>query len=86
MLINTGNISRKVLSKVLRSFDKNFERLQKRLYLKGLDAEKQYRIEGKNQIKYGGDELMYTGMVIEKKTLCPSGTDYSSEVFYLQEE
>lgn len=28
MLINTGNISRKVLSKVLRSFDKNFERLQ----------------------------------------------------------
>lgn len=30
MLINTGNISRKVLSKVLRSFDKNFERLQKR--------------------------------------------------------
>ena len=29
MLINTGNISRKVLSKVLRSFDKNFERLQK---------------------------------------------------------
>ena len=31
MLINTGNISRKVLSKVLRSFVKNFERLQ--LYL-----------------------------------------------------
>lgn len=29
MLINTGNISRKVLSKVLRSFVKNFERLQK---------------------------------------------------------
>lgn len=29
VLINTGNISRKVLSKVLRSFDKNFERLQK---------------------------------------------------------
>ena len=28
MLINTGNISRKVLSKVLRSFVKNFERLQ----------------------------------------------------------
>lgn len=28
MLINTGNISRKVLPKVLRSFDKNFERLQ----------------------------------------------------------
>lgn len=27
MLINTGNISRKVLPKVLRSFDKNFERL-----------------------------------------------------------
>lgn len=31
VLINTGNISRKVLSKVLRSFDKNFERLQKDL-------------------------------------------------------
>lgn len=29
MLINTGNISRKVLSKVLRSFDKNFERLHR---------------------------------------------------------
>jgi len=29
VLINTGNISRKVLSKVLRSFDKNFERLQR---------------------------------------------------------
>lgn len=28
VLINTGNISRKVLSKVLRSFVKNFERLQ----------------------------------------------------------
>ena len=28
MLINTGNISRKVLSKVLRSFVKNFERPQ----------------------------------------------------------
>lgn len=33
MLINTGNISRKVLSKVLRSFVKNFERLhQPRIY------------------------------------------------------
>ena len=29
VLINTGNISRKVLSKVLRSFVKNFERLHK---------------------------------------------------------
>ena len=28
VLINTGNISRKFLPKVLRSFDKNFERLQ----------------------------------------------------------
>lgn len=33
MLINTGNISRKVLSKVLRSFDKNFERLQQEYIL-----------------------------------------------------
>lgn len=33
MLINTGNISRKVLSKVLRSFDKNFERLQLGTYV-----------------------------------------------------
>lgn len=33
MLINTGNISRKVLSKVLRSFDKNFERLHLRTLL-----------------------------------------------------
>lgn len=32
MLINTGNISRKVLSKVLRSFVKNFERLHLEIY------------------------------------------------------
>lgn len=32
VLINTGNISRKVLSKVLRSFDKNFERLQEEIF------------------------------------------------------
>lgn len=32
MLINTGNISRKVLSKVLRSFVKNFERLHQELF------------------------------------------------------
>lgn len=36
VLINTGNISRKVLSKVLRSFDKNFERLQRERDQKGL--------------------------------------------------
>lgn len=34
VLINTGNISRKVLSKVLRSFDKNFERLHSVVPLK----------------------------------------------------
>ena len=33
MLINTGNISRKVLSKVLRSFVKNFERLQRACFV-----------------------------------------------------
>lgn len=36
VLINTGNISRKVLSKVLRSFDKNFERLQLAMYLQSI--------------------------------------------------
>ena len=39
MLINTGNISRKVLSKVLRSFVKNFERLQKPLLDAGYTEE-----------------------------------------------
>lgn len=38
MLINTGNISRKVLSKVLRSFDKNFERLQIKNQFKVVDV------------------------------------------------
>lgn len=38
MLINTENISRKVLSKVLRSFDKNFERLHSaELQIAGID-------------------------------------------------
>lgn len=37
VLINTGNISRKVLSKVLRSFDKNFERLHRDTNQKEID-------------------------------------------------
>lgn len=42
MLINTGNISRKVLSKVLRSFVKNFERLQEQdIYLLGVKSAEQ---------------------------------------------
>ena len=53
MLINTGNISRKVLSKVLRSFDKNFERLQPTMIfseknkeiLDGNRAKKEYLIK-----------------------------------------
>lgn len=40
VLINTGNISRKVLSKVLRSFDKNFERLQKKKHNKKVQVQK----------------------------------------------
>lgn len=40
MLINTGNISRKVLSKVLRSFVKNFERLQDIKFVISLPGEK----------------------------------------------
>ena len=39
MLINTGNISRKVLSKVLRSFVKNFERLQQAYLYQTYDLE-----------------------------------------------
>ena len=42
VLINTGNISRKVLSKVLRSFDKNFERLHDRFLI--IDEETAYHI------------------------------------------
>jgi len=37
VLINTGNISRKVLSKVLRSFVKNFERLQSEIVYNRLE-------------------------------------------------
>lgn len=42
VLINTGNISRKVLSKVLRSFDKNFERLQEEYLKKYKDIDMVY--------------------------------------------
>lgn len=47
VLINTGNISRKVLSKVLRSFVKNFERLH--YHMSGkivVDSMMKYRKEG----------------------------------------
>lgn len=51
MLINTGNISRKVLSKVLRSFDKNFERLQE-------EREKNYRCVADLVKRYGTSETL----------------------------
>ena len=56
----------------------------KRLYLAGLDACKKYRIENDSNI-YGGDELMYAGMVIKKESLCASGGDYSSRLYYIRE-
>ena len=59
MLINTGNISRKVLSKVLRSFDKNFERLQKPKEeveeLKKVLGVKSYREVGEKTFEYYKD-------------------------------
>ena len=51
VLINTGNISRKVLSKVLRSFDKNFERLQE-------EREKNYRCVADLVKRYGTSETL----------------------------
>ncbi len=56
----------------------------KRLYLAGLDACKKYRIEHDSNI-YGGDELMHAGMVIKKESLCASGGDYSSRLYYIRE-
>ncbi|OKZ64407.1 MAG: hypothetical protein BHW05_04575 [Clostridium sp. 42_12] len=59
MLINTGNISRKVLSKVLRSFVKNFERLQCKY--KGTNVIIYYRMK-----KRGWKRLPLTSSSIRK--------------------
>lgn len=59
VLINTGNISRKVLSKVLRSFDKNFERLQSKKSIIQIPGQKNAKNElekiqaiGKERMKH----------------------------------
>ena len=60
----------------------------KRLYLKGLDAEKQYKVEGQDLIFYG-DELMHMGMVISDyasgvgRDVTGQG-DYQSRIFVLK--
>lgn len=60
----------------------------KRLYLKGLDADKQYRLKDGDEV-YWGDELMHMGMVISDYA---SGVgrdtsnqgDYQSRIFVLE--
>ena len=56
-----------------------------RVYLRGLEAEKNYRIDNGERI-YGGDELMNVGLVVEKERLCAGGGDYSSAIYYIREE
>lgn len=57
-----------------------------RLYMDGLDENKQYRLEtgSDRTILYGGDELMNVGMVVKEEQLCNHGGDYSSGIFVLQ--
>ncbi len=55
-----------------------------RLYLVGLDENKQYIMNGMEDQIYGGDELMNAGMVIHKDSLCANGGDYSSQIYYLK--
>jgi alpha-galactosidase len=50
----------------------------KRLFLRGLDPNKDYIIEGKDGV-YGGDELMYTGVAVPDLA-----GDYKSEVWKLK--
>lgn len=61
MLINTGNISRKVLSKVLRSFVKNFERLQV------LQRAKEIILQQKEKLKAYEDIGLEPGEIEELK-------------------
>ena len=58
----------------------------KRLRLAGLDPNKRYKIDKKADIVFGGDELMYTGLVIRNDELCANRSDYSSTVYYICEE
>lgn len=57
-----------------------------RLYLDGLDENKQYYLETgtDRETLYGGDELMNVGMVVKEEQLCNHGGDYSSGIFVLQ--
>ena len=56
----------------------------KRLYLVGLDENKQYIINSKEDMVYGGDELMNAGLIIHKDSLCANGGDYSSQLYHLK--
>lgn len=65
MLINTGNISRKVLSKVLRSFVKNFERLQ-------ISIRINYSVNGKVEIKEDTNQVpLFKGVVLKNGKKLP---------------
>lgn len=59
----------------------------KRLYLQGLDGERSYKIEGKEEALFG-DELMYAGLVISDQASGVQTTneiqgDYQSRIFVL---
>ena len=51
----------------------------RRILLKGLDADKYYRIEGMDGV-YAGDTLMYAGILVEN----PWG-DFQSRLYHLTE-
>ena len=86
MLINTGNISRKVLSKVLRSFDKNFERLQQAHSLNGLERlEILYHVFNQDRIepfKFQYKMLPETGLKT-KDFIAPTSFNFSKNQTFL---
>lgn len=83
VLINTGNISRKVLSKVLRSFDKNFERLQRGNYLTVILKEYKASVQEKEFRKPAGAMPLFedhSDHLIERFRLVAEGKQSSSRI------
>lgn len=57
----------------------------KRIKLQGLDADKKYSINNKDEVFYG-DELMFAGIPIKLEDLCKDGGDFTSVIYYLNEK
>lgn len=57
-----------------------------RFYMKGLDKDKKYYINGDRTKSYYGDELMYAGMPLGHNGSCESNRDFTSDLFYFHQE